>query len=563
MNLSTGSVLVKVAVDKRPLVNTAKETLEHVHVQTHAFLPPFAWLRFHSPDPAMLSDNGIDFGSVVSLSVDTHPLFTGEVTAMQSEVDGTGTHLVVTAHHRAHRLCRNRAVAAYAGMTLEQVVNDLAKQSGVEVGTVTHGKRHYPHLTQAAVSDWTFLDRLAREQGTRLGIDPDGKLSIHPPAGDGTDEPHRLKRKTDTLTSARATVNGADQPGMVEVRGWDLDTKRELKASAQARRGDRIGLGATPGHAADELGAKSVEVTATGASGQSDVQQEADSLAASVADGFAELEVVTEFIPRLLAGKPVQLESFGWPFDGRYTPTVVEHNVGRGGSATRLWFNAFEADADLVSSGGLAPGRLPGLAIALVTNVDHPQQKDRGWVKLKFPWLSEKYESDWVRTVQHGGLSGGGLVLPDVGDEVLVGFEHGRLDRPYVIGGLYNGQDKPSAGDSGALVSSEGKVQRHWVSNRHGDRLELSSAASGPSGVLLETGDGLLSVRLDRDQSCVTVTADGKASVTVSGKSGAVDITAQQSVTVQGNGITLDAGQGQLSIKASTVTIGAQSVDIT
>ena len=65
-------------------------------------------------------------------------------------------------------------------------------------------------------------------------------------------------------------------------------------------------------------------------------------------------------------------------------------------------------------------------------------------MRLQFPWLDDTYVSDWTRTVQIGGLGGGGIFPLDVNDEVLVAFDRGALDHPFVIGGLYNGRDKPT-----------------------------------------------------------------------------------------------------------------------
>ncbi len=66
-------------------------------------------------------------------------------------------------------------------------------------------------------------------------------------------------------------------------------------------------------------------------------------------------------------------------------------------------------------------------------------------MKLTFPWLSDSYVSDWARTVQPGaGKDRGAMVLPEVGDEVLVLFEQGDIRRPYVLGGLYNGDRHPA-----------------------------------------------------------------------------------------------------------------------
>lgn len=87
-------------------------------------------------------------------------------------------------------------------------------------------------------------------------------------------------------------------------------------------------------------------------------------------------------------------------------------------------------------------GQISGLAPGIVTNNKDP--KKMGRVKIKFPWLSDKNESDWARVASlMTGKQMGSFFLPEVKDEVLVGFEHGDINRPYVIGSLWNGKAAP------------------------------------------------------------------------------------------------------------------------
>ena len=83
-----------------------------------------------------------------------------------------------------------------------------------------------------------------------------------------------------------------------------------------------------------------------------------------------------------------------------------------------------------------------GVEVAIVTNVKDDQKLGR--IKVCFPRLPGKPESDWIRVAQPAAGAGRGFYwLPHVNDEVLIGFERGEAHRPYVVGSLWNGKDKP------------------------------------------------------------------------------------------------------------------------
>jgi uncharacterized protein involved in type VI secretion and phage assembly len=89
-----------------------------------------------------------------------------------------------------------------------------------------------------------------------------------------------------------------------------------------------------------------------------------------------------------------------------------------------------------------ADSKMFGVEVGIVTNVKDDQKLGR--VKVCFPRLPGKPESDWVRVVQPAAGAGRGFYwLPEVNDEVLVAFERGEAHRPYVVGALWNGKDKP------------------------------------------------------------------------------------------------------------------------
>ncbi|MFM9610162.1 type IV secretion protein Rhs [Streptomyces sp. V2] len=534
-------------------------------VDENVGLPDAAVITFRDPDHEFLAATGITIGTLLKVSVVTvsgqsrERLFSGEVTALEVDRDRTGSFTVVRAYSKEHRLQRGRKVVAFRNMTASAIVRKVAASAGLAVGTVEAAPITYKQLSQANVSDWDFLQFLAAESGAQVRVDDKGllqftkpkKASAAPaPSTSAVNNPLVLEypRNLFTLRAALSTADGASQ---VEVRGWDVTNKKPLVSPKPSVVSDTVLPGLAPSSAA-KFGKAKLTVTDTPYRTLAETKAVADAVADQVSSGFAELEVVAEGNPLLRVGKPVALGNVGKAFSGKYTPSAVQHVIEpHGGYRTTVWVST-SPDRSLTGlvTGANAPSRgprMPGLAIGVVTDVRDPAGGERGAVRLKFPWLDDTYVTDWVRTVQWGGKGGGGVVSPEVNDEVLVGFEQGLLDSPYVIGGLYNGVDQPSPHDVPLIDKSSGKVNRRSVVSRSGHRVELLDArAPGPSGLRLRTADERLEVFLDdrRNRIELTVYARGKRQLT--------------SVVLDDKGITLDAGRGDVSVSGRNVDIKGQ-----
>jgi uncharacterized protein involved in type VI secretion and phage assembly len=88
-----------------------------------------------------------------------------------------------------------------------------------------------------------------------------------------------------------------------------------------------------------------------------------------------------------------------------------------------------------------------GVVVGIVTKVR------AGEVTVKYPWLHEKdeeeKESDWIRiATAMTGDDRGTFFMPEAEDEVLVAFEQGDFNHPYIVGFLWNGKDKPPENDT-------------------------------------------------------------------------------------------------------------------
>ncbi|MFJ8981359.1 VgrG-related protein [Streptomyces sp. NPDC102282] len=534
-------------------------------VDENVGLPDSAVLTFRDPDHEFLQKTGITIGTPLKVSVVTvsgqarERLFSGEVTALELDRDRTGSFTVVRAYSKAHRLQRGRKVVAYRNMTAAAIVRKVAAGAGLACGAVEAEPVTYQQLSQANVSDWDFLQFLAGESGAQVRVDDKGMLQFTKPRkASGAPAPWTPATRSPmvleygrNLLALRASLSAADGAQQVEVRGWDVANKQPLVARKASVDSDTAVPGLSPAFAARFGTSSKLTVTDTPYRTHAETKAVADATAAELSAGFAELEALVEGNPKLRAGKPVALGNVGQAFSGKYTATAVQHVLEpHGGYRTTVWVSA-SPDRSLTGlvTGANAPGRgprMPGLAIGVVTDVREPGGAESGGVRLKFPWLDDTYVTDWVRTVQWGGKGGGGVFSPEVNDEVLVGFEQGLLDSPYVIGGLYNGVDKPSPHDVPLVDRTTGKVNRRSLVSRSGHRVELLDArAPGRSGVRLTSADERLEVFLDnrRDRIELTVYAGKGRQRPLS------------SVLLDKKGITLDAGRGDVSVSGRNVDI--------
>ncbi|MEU2433664.1 VgrG-related protein [Streptomyces sp. NPDC007861] len=564
-----------------PVPGEWAERLAEAFVDTTAGLPAEAFLRFRDPGHRLLGSLNATIGTAVRVSVVTARdrtrtrIFAGEVVALETESSTVeGTHTIVRAMDLGHRLLRGRRVTSYADTTVAAVVDKIARRARMTCGAVQADSARIPHLAQPNLSDWEMLQHLAAERGLTVSVE-DTKLCLRKPTaaqtapsprGGALASPFVLQHGMN-LISLRAGLSSTGQVAKVEVRGWDPVAKAPLAHREPATSSDRLQVGATPGSASKAFGSDStLLVTGRPYTTAHDVQNAARALAADTAAAFADVEAVAVGTPQLRAGAAVALAGVGAPFEGKYTVFSSRHLFGdRDGYRTRIRVTTLP----LAPVPPAPPLSTRGVAVGVVADTKEPHEGQHGWVRLRLPWLGPDYVTDWVRTVQSGGVGGGGVFPVEPEDEVLVAFEHGRLDRPYVLGGLYNGKDKPGDHAGVKLVDpSTGKANRRSFASRDTDRIEILTPAQGSQGIHLSTGKGsdLYTVLMDRSKKAITLTAGTDAEslgVCLDRARKAVTVTAGTDANKISfcldhgtKELTLDAGpEGTLTLKAAHVKI--------
>ncbi|HWC26695.1 MAG TPA: VgrG-related protein [Solirubrobacteraceae bacterium] len=554
-----------------------------LRVETTAALPDVCTIRLMETSPAaggelkVIDDARFKLGSPLAVRLakpiggQLAPVFDGEITTVEAEL-GAGDlgdpvlELVVVAHDRSHRMHRQTTTRTFRQVTVTDIARKMAKEHGLKLGTLAEiggGAAEVRH--QVGETDWAFLSRLVANHGGELNItggalhvvDPEQKTSAVAELVYG-----------ENLSRFRPRVSTVGQVAEVTVHGWDPLQKQEIVAEARPKASTEVERAAVDG----DVGGTSVLISGAAISTAAEAKAQAAAVARHIGHERVQATAVVAGDPKLLAGEYVAISGVGTRFGGTHRIVSAVHLYGARGYTTRLTLGAGGRPlADAV--GGARPHAFADhLAVALVTANDDPDKLGR--VKVKYPVLGGEVESGWARIVWGAAGSARGVVaLPHVNDEVVVGFEHGDVRRPFVLGTLFNGKDTPGADlvkpasslaarfprdldvatqKQTLLASDEGltlTTSKGPIELSAGKEMKLAASAGGaPSALTIETTG---QVKMNGKQG-VEISATGPLKITSQ-----APVTVESSAALQLKGAVVQVqASGVLQLSGATVMLG-------
>ncbi|NJR54610.1 MAG: VgrG-related protein [Acaryochloris sp. CRU_2_0] len=521
-------------------------------------------------------------------------LLTGEITAIEAHFNiESQAPIIVRGYDISHRLHRGRYNRSFQNMTDTDVVKKVIGEVGIQAGTIDDSGGPYGfgdpvgYIFQENQTNMEFLRERASRHGFELFVQ-DGKLNFRKPSAKTSLTLTWLKE----INSFKVRVSSAEQVDSVEVRGWNYQTKQAIVSTKSSQTTDVIttteqGKGKSVSTAFQSTPKMIVVNQPTAAS------QEADAIAQSLynelSGEFVQADAKAEGNPQIRPGKKITLTGLG-KYSGNYYVTETRHVF-----TARVYTTEFSVrglrDNDLLTILSPQPRLQPGqtLLIGIVSNNKDP--KKWGRVRVKFPTLTEEHESDWARIVAIGAGSNRGFdCLPEINDEVLVGFEHGDIHRPFVIGGVWNGKDAPPVSVDESVVG--GKVRLRTIKTRTGHLLQFVEEDKGASkkGVYLDTvyGHKLYcndaekkielktsanhQILLDDQNKKILVQTTGGHSCTLDDQArkitlsatGEIEITAPQKITLKVGGSSMEMTMATITLKTggNTIELGPAGINI-
>jgi uncharacterized protein involved in type VI secretion and phage assembly len=247
------------------------------------------------------------------------------------------------------------------------------------------------------------------------------------------------------------------------------------------------------------------------------------------------------------------------PF-GDYTVTAVTHQCNGQGNYSNF-FEAIPASIKIPPITGYSEPRCETQS-AVVTDNNDP--KGLGRIRVRFRWMREDEKSPWIRvTTPYAGSGKGMFFMPEIKEEVLVGFEGGSAAKPFIIGCVWNGKAKnSSANDSNSTKIIKTKSGLSITLDDGAGSITLSDKKSNT--VTLDGGgnvsvNGSETVKLDSGKSEVSLIKDG----TWKGTGVSVLLDADEVATVRSKGASYNAdgklNESKVSGKSSTLHADADA----
>jgi Rhs element Vgr protein len=510
---------------------------------------------------------------------DEETIFEGIVIKHAVQITGNNdARLVVECRDKAVKMTVDRKNANYVDKNDSDIISALISAHSLSADIEATSVQH-KELVQYYCSDWDFMVARADANGL-LVIATDGKVAVNSPH---TDSAPTLKVSWgNDLIEFHAELDARTQYASAKAVSWDMKTQSAITGTEATpptlnRQGnlDSASLAKVVGLAAYRL------QTAAPATKEALTQW---AKAKQLKSGLARIRGHMRFqgSAKAVVGGAIELAAVGQRFNGNVFVSGLTHEIGDGNWVTEVQFGLapeWHTERDDVTAPGAA-GLLPaveGLQIDVVMKLDgDPEGEHR--VQVSVPVTQAETEGVWARLMQFHGSSGfGAFFVPEVGDEVVLGYFNHDPSHPVILGSLYSSGRGPAyapdaENNTKAIVTRcQSKIEFNEVDKSiavttpGNNKIVLSDA--GKSILLHDQNDNKVELNTNgiilTSPKDITLSAKGKITLEAVG---AISITSKADVKTTGLNISSEAQVGltakgtasaELSAAGQTVVKGA------
>ena len=500
-------------------------------------------------------------------SLDENVIFEGVITkqCVRARRAG-GSRLHIEAKDPAFRMTLDRKSKYFEESTDADVFEEIIEGYSDLTAEVDTTTETYQEIVQYRATDWDFLVTRAERIGMVCLVE-DGTVRIAKP--NPAQEAVKSVAFGTGIFDLDMELDARTQFASVTASAWDpadqAITSSDVTDVSAPEQGNLAG--------ADLAAVGGVETAAfqhTGPFGQGELDAWAE--AGMTKSRFAKIRGTVRFqgTEIVAPGDLIEIGGVGDRFNGTAYVSGVRHQIGRGDWETTVqlgldpkWHHErFPVSAP--AAAGLHPG-VRGLQIGVVTQLQgDPAGENR--IQVHAPVIDAEGAGVWTRVVTlDAGAGRGSFFLPEIGDEVVIGFLNDDPRHPVMLG-MLNSSNKPAPLEASDDNHEKGFVTRSGIKLLFNDDTPSVSIET-PAGhqVLLDDGDGKVLIK-DGGGSTVTLDASGitlespadivmkaTGNVTIEGVN--VDVKASAALTAEGSATAALKSSGATEVKGSIVQI--------
>ncbi len=512
-------------------------------------------------------------------------IFAGIVTSQTIRIGEHGVPLLeVVCKDKAVKMTIGRKSCAWSKKTDSDVMTTLIGNASGTTADVASTKPQLPELVQYYASDWDFLVTRAEVNGLLVKT-INNTISVFDPTSD-TSSALTVTMGED-LINLEVELDAVAQLAEVKASAWDAKSQALINASASNSLAGPGNLSSKT--LSDVIGLASFPLQSPAA--ETNDELTAWAKAQMLKNSLAKITgTVTIFgNSTVLPGKWLTLAKLSARLNGDHFVSSVRHDFSQGTWQTEIglgmspaWFSE-QQQITAPAAGGMLPG-IEGLFTGTVLKIDSDPD-DAYRIQVEVALFNDDNTGLWARMANFYSTNGqGAFFLPEVGDEVILGFLNHNPRFPVILGSLYSQKNKPNPkmtpdaknplkgffSKTGLQLLFDDDKKIMTLATPGGNTLILdddqkqvtlqdqngNSLIMGSSGITLKSGK-TLTVKSDKDisisgQSGVALEASG-GDTTLKGTN--ISATANAEFTAKGNAQATVQGGGQLTLKGAMVMI--------
>ena len=459
-------------------------------------------------------------------------------------------HILVSGYSETYRLETDLNFNSWTGCTLADIIKEMASKAGVSARINPEYTEKLDYVCQYNESDFTFIKRLALQYNEWLyydGIDLVFGRPVHLP------DAVKLEFGT-SLSSLDIGVKALAKPA--KVFSYHSLNDQTIAAETPNKPTDKDQLGHEAFQAslgmyrnpARQYALPRIHYTSEMTRYVRKKQEAATAESHYVLGQSETATLVTGSVVDLKSSFLERAGSLTSESLGEFFITEITHTVGE----DSYYSNTFKAIPAVVDTLPEPEVEMPVAEPQMARVTRNDDKFGHGRVQVQMNWQTEKMSTDWLRVMAPDGGSSdqvksnrGFVFIPEVGDQVLVGFRHGDPNRPYVMGSLFNGTTGAGGGKENITKT---------IVTRSGHTLAFNDMENGNWGITLKDAKGNV-FHMDTKGSSINITAPQ----TITLNAANIMLNASNKIGLQSSSVSKDGTKNGIIEMAALKTVSLKS----